>query len=170
MNSYTKHGGNFKPTAPPAFQHLKIFRVITADDPFHEPWPPGNGFVMGAEPVVSQHGDGLRRRSPTRRQRTRILRAAVVGRSMSDLNQSLIPARGADPGGCKAAAHEALVAPQCCAEGTASQRGGRRSRAKGNRMEREIINEHHALGVHTKRHPFSGASRFRAAVAKVCQP
>jgi hypothetical protein len=47
---------------------------------------------------------------------------------------------------------------------------GARHRRKGNRVEREIVNEHRALGVHTERYSFRGASRFRGAVAKVCQP
>jgi hypothetical protein len=40
---------------------------------------------------------------------------------------------------------------------TASSRGGRHSRDKGNRIEREIVERHKSLGVHAKRYPLSGA-------------
>jgi hypothetical protein len=82
---------------------------------------------------------------------------------MSDIppNEPSIAGAGADPGGRKAAAHEARGAPQCCAGGTAGQRGGRRSRAKGNRIEREIVQRHFALGIQSERYPLSGASYFR---------
>jgi hypothetical protein len=43
------------------------------------------------------------------------------------------------------------------------KQGGRRSRDKGNRREREIVERHKALGVHAERYPLSGASRFRGA-------
>ena len=46
---------------------------------------------------------------------------------------------------------------------TASKRGGRRSRDKGNRIEREIVDRHKSLGVHAERYPLSGASRFRGS-------
>ena len=42
-------------------------------------------------------------------------------------------------------------------------RGGRRSRDKGNRLERELVDLHRALGVHSERYPLSGASRFRGS-------
>jgi hypothetical protein len=41
------------------------------------------------------------------------------------------------------------------------KQGGRRSRDKGNRIERELVERHKALGVHAERYPLSGASRFR---------
>ena len=71
---------------------------------------------------------------------------------------------------CKAAAQEARGGPLRCGGGTAGQRGGCRSRCEGRRTEREIINEHRAVDVHAERYPLSGASRFRGALTKVCQP
>jgi hypothetical protein len=47
--------------------------------------------------------------------------------------------------------------------GQAVERGGRRSRDKGNRIERELVERHRALGIHAERYPLSGASRFRGA-------
>jgi Holliday junction resolvase len=41
--------------------------------------------------------------------------------------------------------------------------GGRGSRDKGNRAEREIVNDTKALGIHAERYPLSGASRFRGS-------
>ena len=41
--------------------------------------------------------------------------------------------------------------------------GGARRRGKGNRIEREIVERHRALGVHAERYPLSGASRFRGS-------
>jgi hypothetical protein len=38
---------------------------------------------------------------------------------------------------------------------------GAKYRAKGNRVERELVTLHRALGVHAERYPLSGASRFR---------
>jgi hypothetical protein len=46
---------------------------------------------------------------------------------------------------------------------TASSRGGCRSRAKGDRIEREIVERHRALGIRAERYPLSGASRFRGS-------
>src|SRR4029077_21020262 len=43
------------------------------------------------------------------------------------------------------------------------QRGGRRSRAKGDRIEREIVSRHAAIGIKAERYPLSGASRFRGS-------
>jgi len=40
-------------------------------------------------------------------------------------------------------------------------RGGKSSRAKGGRIEREIVERHKDLGIHAERYPLSGASRFR---------
>lgn len=40
---------------------------------------------------------------------------------------------------------------------------GARHRAKGNRIELEIVERHRALGVHSERYPLSGASRFRGS-------
>jgi Holliday junction resolvase len=42
-------------------------------------------------------------------------------------------------------------------------RGGRRSRAKGDRIEREIVSRHSAIGVKAERYPLSGGSRFRGS-------
>src|SRR5215831_12100491 len=39
--------------------------------------------------------------------------------------------------------------------------GGARHRRKGDRIERELVERHRALGVHAERYPLSGASRFR---------
>jgi Holliday junction resolvase len=41
--------------------------------------------------------------------------------------------------------------------------GGRGSRDKGSRVERELVERHIALGVHAERYPLSGASRFRGS-------
>ena len=38
---------------------------------------------------------------------------------------------------------------------------GARHRRKGDRIERELVEMHQALGVHAERYPLSGASRFR---------
>jgi Holliday junction resolvase len=38
---------------------------------------------------------------------------------------------------------------------------GARHRQKGDRIEREIVERHRAIGVHAERYPLSGASRFR---------
>jgi Holliday junction resolvase len=43
------------------------------------------------------------------------------------------------------------------------QRGGRRSRAKGDRIEREIVSRHAAIGIKAERYPLSGGSRFRGS-------
>jgi hypothetical protein len=40
---------------------------------------------------------------------------------------------------------------------------GARHRRKGNRIERELVDRHRALGVHAERYPLSGASRFRGS-------
>ena len=39
--------------------------------------------------------------------------------------------------------------------------GGARHRRKGNKVERELVERHKAIGVHAERYPLSGASRFR---------
>jgi hypothetical protein len=41
--------------------------------------------------------------------------------------------------------------------------GGQASRAKGDRIERELVALHKAIGIHCERYPLSGASRFRGA-------
>jgi hypothetical protein len=41
--------------------------------------------------------------------------------------------------------------------------GGARHRRKGDRIEREIVDRHRALGVNAERYPLSGASRFRGS-------
>ena len=38
---------------------------------------------------------------------------------------------------------------------------GARHRAKGNRVERELVALHKAIGIHAERYPLSGASHFR---------
>jgi Holliday junction resolvase len=38
---------------------------------------------------------------------------------------------------------------------------GAKHRAKGNRVEREIVAAHQAIGVHAERYPLSGANHFR---------
>jgi Holliday junction resolvase len=48
-----------------------------------------------------------------------------------------------------------------------AQRGGRRSRAKGARLEREIVSLHLGLGIHSERVPFSGAVRYKGNGADV---
>ena len=40
---------------------------------------------------------------------------------------------------------------------------GARHRQKGDRIEREIVDRHRALGIHAERYPLSEATRFRAA-------
>ena len=40
---------------------------------------------------------------------------------------------------------------------------GARHRRKGDRIERELVDRHKALGVHAERYPLSGASRFRGS-------
>jgi len=42
-------------------------------------------------------------------------------------------------------------------------RGGRRSRVKGDRIEREIVSRHAAIGIKAERYPLSGGSRFRGS-------
>jgi len=41
--------------------------------------------------------------------------------------------------------------------------GGAHHRRKGDRIEREIVDRHKALGTHAERYPLSGASRFRGS-------
>jgi len=45
----------------------------------------------------------------------------------------------------------------------ATQAGGARYRRKGDRIERELVSLHKALGIHSERYPLSGASRFRGS-------
>jgi hypothetical protein len=40
---------------------------------------------------------------------------------------------------------------------------GAKHRRKGDRIERELVDQHKAIGVHAERYPLSGASRFRGA-------
>jgi hypothetical protein len=40
---------------------------------------------------------------------------------------------------------------------------GARHRQKGDRIERELVERHKAIGVHAERYPLSGASRFRGS-------
>jgi len=44
-----------------------------------------------------------------------------------------------------------------------SRLGGSSRRRKGDRVEREIVDRHKALGIHAERYPLSGASRFRGS-------
>ena len=44
---------------------------------------------------------------------------------------------------------------------------GARHRRKGERIEREIVDRHKALGVHAERYPLSGASQFRGSAHDV---
>jgi hypothetical protein len=79
----------------------------------------------------------------------------------------------ADAGGRKAVAHEARSAPETDQFGRINrenslasvqgQRGGHRSRAKGDRIEHEIVSRHTEIGVKAERYPLSGASRFRGS-------
>jgi hypothetical protein len=43
------------------------------------------------------------------------------------------------------------------------RRGGRRSRVKGDRIEREIVSRHAEIGIKAGRDPLSGASRVRGS-------
>jgi Holliday junction resolvase len=43
------------------------------------------------------------------------------------------------------------------------QRGGARSRAKGDRIEREIVSRHAAIGIKAERYPLSGGTHFRGS-------
>ena len=43
------------------------------------------------------------------------------------------------------------------------RRGGRRSRVKGDRIEREIVSRHAEIGIKAELYPLSGASRFRGS-------
>jgi Holliday junction resolvase len=49
------------------------------------------------------------------------------------------------------------------ATGLRRKSGGARHRRKGDRIEREIVEAHRAIGIHAERYPLSGASRFRGA-------
>jgi Holliday junction resolvase len=40
---------------------------------------------------------------------------------------------------------------------------GARHRRKGDRVERDLVYRHKAIGVHAERYPLSGASRFRGS-------
>jgi Holliday junction resolvase len=40
---------------------------------------------------------------------------------------------------------------------------GARHRRKGDRIERELVERHRAIGIHAERYPLSGASRFRGS-------
>ena len=40
---------------------------------------------------------------------------------------------------------------------------GARHRRKGDRIEREIVERHKAIGIHAERYPLSGAIRFRGS-------
>jgi hypothetical protein len=75
----------------------------------------------------------------------------------------------------QAVAHEARGVPETDRYGTVNrensltstsvhgQRGGRRPRVKVDRIEREIVSRHAAIGIKAERYPLSGASRFRGA-------
>src|SRR5262249_35065312 len=57
------------------------------------------------------------------------------------------------------------VSTETTAPSSASQarRGGRRSRDAGNRIERELVERHRAIGIKSERYPASGATRFRGS-------
>jgi Holliday junction resolvase len=89
------------------------------------------------------------------------------------LDEALIA--GANAGGRKAAA-KARGVPQTDKPGAKvargnsltsatveGQRGGHRSRVKGDRIEREIVLRHAAIGIKAERYPLSGGSRFRGS-------
>ena len=40
---------------------------------------------------------------------------------------------------------------------------GARHRRKGDRVERDLVDRHKAIGVHAERYPLSGASQFRGS-------
>ena len=40
---------------------------------------------------------------------------------------------------------------------------GARQRQKSDRIERELVERHKAIGIHAERYPLSGASRFRGS-------
>jgi Holliday junction resolvase len=40
---------------------------------------------------------------------------------------------------------------------------GAKHRRKGDRIERELVERHRALGIHAERYPLSGASHFRGS-------
>jgi Holliday junction resolvase len=40
---------------------------------------------------------------------------------------------------------------------------GSKHRRKGDRIERELVDRHKAIGIHAERYPLSGASRFRGS-------
>ena len=84
---------------------------------------------------------------------------------MPDPDEPSIAAAGASPGRRKTAAPEPRRAPETDQLGRVNreQRGGRRSRAKGDRIEREIVSRHAAIGIKAERYPLSGASRFRGS-------
>ena len=50
------------------------------------------------------------------------------------------------------------------AKNGAHRNGGARHRRKGNRVEREIVDIHKAIGIHAERVPLSGASRYQTKV------
>jgi hypothetical protein len=58
-------------------------------------------------------------------------------------------------------------APVVCTNPTRRARGGRSSRQKGDRRERELVALHKQLGVHAERVPHSGAMRYRGHGADI---
>jgi Holliday junction resolvase len=94
---------------------------------------------------------------------------------MSELPPDESSIAAADPGRRKAAAEARGVPETDQLGGTVNRqnslttgpvqghRGGRRSRAKGDRIEREIVSRHAAIGIKAERYPLSGASRFRGS-------
>jgi hypothetical protein len=55
------------------------------------------------------------------------------------------------------------VAPDKPKGGRGPRPGGARHRRKGDRIERELVELHRALGIKAERYPLSGASRFRGS-------
>ena len=58
---------------------------------------------------------------------------------------------------------DGITAHQSITQSPHRKQGGRRSRDKGNRIERQLVELHRALGIHCERYPLSGASRFRGS-------
>jgi hypothetical protein len=88
---------------------------------------------------------------------------------MSELPPDEPSIAGADAGGRKAVAHGARCAPETDQFGRINrenslasvqgERGGHSSRAKGDRIEHEIVSRHTEIGVKAERYSLSGASR-----------
>jgi len=60
-------------------------------------------------------------------------------------------------------ANRNLLSKNFVSTSTECKTGGTRRRRKGDRIEREIVDRHKALGVRAERYPLSGASKFRGS-------